>query len=150
MSSEFEVGVFVNSVMHYFETAVQQPAACGIPHLAMRATPALADYTGIVRISGRRDGVVVFTAPRSMLCVMLMCMQDSNLSHEHLLELVGKIANTLSGDAERHFRHQYSISVRSLIHERDMPLVYPPDARPIVVPINWRSYLARLVVCMEA
>jgi chemotaxis protein CheX len=149
MSSEFELGVFVNSVMHYFESAVQQPAACGIPHLAVRARPALADYSGVVRISGRRDGVVVFTAPRSMLCVMLMCMRDTNLSHEHLRELVGKIANTLSGDAERNFRHQYSISVRSQVHDRDAPLLYPPHARPIVVPIAWRSYQARLVVCLD-
>ena len=69
MSTEAEVGVLVNSVMHYFETAVQQPAACGIPHLALRRGPELSDYTGILRISGRRDGVVFFTAPRSMLCV---------------------------------------------------------------------------------
>ena len=148
MSSEHQLGVFVDSVMHYFENAVQQPAACGIPHLAVRASPQLADYTGVVRICGQRDGMVVFTAPRSMLCVMLMCMQDTDLSHEHLCELVGKIADTLSGDAERIFRFQYSISVRSTVNERDAPLVYPPHARPIVIPIAWRSYQARLVVCL--
>ena len=150
MSTDFEVGVFVNSVMHYFETAVQQPAACGIPHLAVRRSPELGDYTGLVKISGQRDGVVVFTAPRSMLCVMLMCMQDTDLSHEHLRELVGEIANTLSGDAQRNFRHQYSISLRSLVHERDAPMIYPPHARPIVIPITWRSYQARLVVCLDS
>ena len=150
MSTEFEVGVFVNSVMHYFESAVQQPAACGIPHLAVRRSPELADYTGIVRISGQRDGMVVFTAPRSMLCVMLMCMQDTDLSHEHLRELVGEIANTLSGDAQRNFRHQYSVSVRSVVHEGDAPLVYLPSKRPIVIPIAWRSYQARLVVCLDS
>ena len=148
MSSEHQLGVFVDSVMHYFENAVQQPAACGIPHLAVRTSPQLADYTGVVRISGQRDGVVVFTAPRSMLCVMLMCMQDTDLSHEHLCELVGRIATTLSGDAERNFRHQYSISVRSMVYDRNAPLVYPPHARPIVIPIAWRSYQARLVVCL--
>ncbi len=150
MSTEFEVGVFVNSVMHYFESAVQQPAACGIPHLAVRRSPELADYTGIVRISGQRDGVVLFTAPRSMLCVMLMCMQDTDLSHEHLRELVGEIAGTLSGDAQRNFRHQYSVSVRSVVHEGDAPMVYPPHRRPIVIPIAWRSYQARLVVCLDS
>ena len=150
VSSEYQLGVFVDSVMHYFENAVQQPAACGIPHLAVRASPQLADYTGVVRICGQRDGMVVFTAPRSMLCVMLMCMQDTDLSHEHLCELVGKIADTLSGDAERIFRFQYSISVRSTVNERDAPLVYPPHARPIVIPIAWRSYQARLVVCLDS
>jgi chemotaxis protein CheX len=150
VSSEFELGVFVNSVMHYFETAVQQPAACGIPHLALRRRPELADYTGIVRISGRRDGVVLFTAPRSMLCVMLMCMHETDLSHAHLRGLVGAIANNLSGDAQRNFRHQYSVSVRSVVHDSDAPLVYPPHARPIVIPIAWRSYQARLVVCLDS
>jgi chemotaxis protein CheX len=150
VSTEFEVGVFVNSVMHYFETAVQQPAACGIPHLALRQRPQLADYTGVVRIAGQRDGVVLFTAPRSMLRVMLMCMHDTDLSHEHLRELVGEIANTLSGDAQRNFRHQYSVTVRSVVHEGDVPLVYPAGAHPIVIPIAWRSYRARLVVCLDS
>ena len=150
MSSEFEVGVFVNSVMHYFETKVQQPAACGIPHLALRQRPQLADYTGMVRIAGQRDGVVLFSAPRSMLCVMLMCMQQTDLSHEHRRELVGQIADTLSGDAQRNFRHQYSIAVRSQVHDGEAPVVYPPHARPIVIPIAWRSYQARLVVCLDS
>jgi chemotaxis protein CheX len=150
MSSEFEVAVFVNSVMHYFETAVRHPAACGTPHLALRQRPQLADYTGIVRISGRRDGVVVFTAPRSMLSVMAMCMHDTDLSDEHLRERVGEIAAALSEDAQRSLRHQYRILVHSLVHAGDAPLVYPPHARPIVIPIAWRSYQARLVVCLDS
>jgi chemotaxis protein CheX len=150
MSSEAQVGGFVNSVMHYFETAVQQPAACGIPHLALRHSPDLSDYTGIVRISGRTDGVVFFTAPKSMLCVMLMCMQDTDLSHDHLCDLVGEIATTLSGDARRIFRHQFSVSTPSVLHDRDTPMVYPSNSRPIVIPIAWRSYQARLVVCLDS
>jgi chemotaxis protein CheX len=150
VSSDTEVGVFVNSVMHYFETAVQQPAACGIPHLALRRRPELSDYTGIIRISGRSDGVVFFTAARSMLCVMLMCMQDADLSHDHLCALVGEIVNTLSGDAQRNFRHQFSVSALSVVHDRTAPVAYPPDSRPIVIPIAWRSYQARLVVCLDS
>jgi chemotaxis protein CheX len=150
VSTEAEVGVLVNSVMHYFETAVQQPAACGIPHLALRRGPELSDYTGIVRISGRREGVVFFTAPRSMLCVMLMCMRDTDLSHDRLCDLVAEIANRLSGDAQRNFCHQYSVSVQPVVHANDAPMVYPPHARPIVIPIAWRSYQARLVVCLDS
>ncbi len=48
MSSEAEVSVFVNSVLHYFETTVQRDAACGTLHLALRRDPELSDYTGIV------------------------------------------------------------------------------------------------------
>jgi chemotaxis protein CheX len=150
MSSEAQVGGFVGSVMHYFESAVQQPAACGIPHLALRHSPDLSDYTGIVTISGRTDGVVFFTAPKSMLCVMLMCMRDTDLSHDHLCDLVGEIANTLSGDAQRNFRHQFSMATLSVVHDRKAPVLYPPNSRPIVIPIAWRSYQARLVVCLDS
>jgi len=150
MSSATEVGVFVNSVLDYFESTVQQDAACGTPHLALRRRPELSDYTGIVRINGQRDGVVLFTAPRSMLCVMLMCMRDTDMSHDNLCELVGEIANTLWGNARSSFRHQVSISVLSMAHERDAPMVYPLNSRPIVIPIAWRSYQARLVVCLDS
>ncbi len=150
MSSEAQVGVFVNSVMHYFETAVQQPAACGIPHLALRRSPELSDYTGIVRIGGESQGVVLFTAPRNMLSVMLMRMRHTDLSHDHLCGLVGQIAHTLSDDAQRNFRHRYSVSVEPVVHDCDLPMLYPPEARPIVIPIDWRSYQAHLIVCLDS
>jgi len=150
MSTEAEVGVFVNSVMHYFETTVQQPAVCGIPHLALRRGPELSDYTGVVRISGEHQGVVLFTAPRNMLSVMLMRMRHTDLSHDQLCGLVEQIAHALSDDAQRSFRHRYSVSVESVVHDRELPLRYPPEARPIVIPIAWRSYQAHLVVCLDS
>jgi hypothetical protein len=29
-------------------------------------------------------------------------------------------------------------------------MVYPVNSRPIVIPIAWRSYQARLVVCLDS
>ena len=150
MSTEAEVGVFVNSVMHYFETTVQQPAACGIPHLALQRRPELSDYTGVLRVSGRSAGVVLFTAPRSMLSVMLMRMRHTDLSDDQLCGLVGQIAATLSSDAQRNLPHRYSVSVESVVHDHQVPKLYPPEARPIVIPIAWRSYRAHLVVCLDS
>lgn len=148
MSTEAKVGVFVSSVMRYFDTTVQQAAECGIPHLALRRSPELSDYTGIVRISGQSEGAVLFTAPRSMLAVMLMRMRQTDLSEDQLRGLVGKIVHTLSEDAQRNFRHRHTVSVQPVVHGRDAPMPYPPEARPIVVPIAWRSYQAQLVVCL--
>lgn len=150
MSTETEVNVFVNSVLHYFDTTVQQVAECGTPHLALGRSPEVSDYTGIIKISGKRDGVVFFTAPKSMLCVMLMRMQETDMSHDNLCDLVGEIANTLSGNARRDFGHQFSISVPSVVHGRNAPMDYPPNTRPIVIPIAWRTYRARLVVCLDS
>ena len=149
MKTESEISVFVESVLHYFDTAVQQTAECGTPYLALTRSPEISDYTGMIKISGKRDGVVFFTAPKSMLCVMLMRMQETDMSHDNLCDLVGEIANTLSGNARRDFGHQFKISVPSVVHGRDAAVDYPANTRPIVIPIEWRTYHARLVVCLD-
>jgi chemotaxis protein CheX len=149
MMSETLSNVFINSVLQYFDTSVQQRAECGTPYMAIGRTPEVADYTGIIRVSGVCNGVVYFTAPKAMLCVMLMRMQETDLGHENLSDLVGEIANTLSGSARKYFGHQFNISVPSVLHGRDTPVEYPDNTRPIVIPIAWRNHHARLVVCVD-
>jgi chemotaxis protein CheX len=136
-------------VLRYFDTAVQQTADCGTPYLALGRSPEISDYTGMIKISGKRDGVVFFTAPKSMLCVMLMRMQETDMSHDNLCDLVGEIANTLSGNARRDFGPQFQISVPAVVHGRNAAVDYPANTRPIVIPIEWRKYHARLVVCLN-
>ena len=149
LKSETEVSVFVEGVLNYFDTAVQQTAECGTPYLALNRTPETSDYTGVIRISGKRDGLVFFTAPKNMLCVMLMRMHETDMSHHNLCDLVGEIANTLSGNARRDFGHLFKISVPAVVHGRKSSVEYPPNTRPIVIPIEWRTYHARLVVCLN-
>lgn len=148
MSLESEVAVFVDGVLNYFGTTVQQSAQCGTPHLALSERPEISDYTGVIQVSGRRTGMVAFTAPKSMLSVMLMRMQETDMGHENLCDLVGEIANTLSGNARRDFGQQFQISVPAVLSGRDSQLEYPAATRPIVIPIDWRNYHARLIICL--
>lgn len=148
MSLEAEVAVFVDGVLNYFSTTVQQAALCGTPHLALGERPEISDYTGVIQVSGRRTGMVAFTAPKSMLSVMLMRMQETDMSHENLCDLVGEIANTLSGNARRDFGQQFQISVPAVLSGRSSQLKYPAATRPIVIPVDWRNYHARLIVCL--
>jgi len=148
MSLEAEVAVFVDGVLNYFSATVQQTAQCGTPHLALGERPEISDYTGVIQVSGRRTGMVAFTAPKSMLSVMLMRMQETDMGHENLCDLVGEIANTLSGNARRDFGHQFQISVPAVLTGRGSQLEYPAGTRPIVIPIDWRNYHARLIVCL--
>jgi chemotaxis protein CheX len=149
MTLETEVGVFVGGVLHYFGATVQQAAQCGTPHLALGERPEISDYTGVVQVTGKRVGLVAFTAPKSMLSVMLMRMQETDMSHENLCDLVGEITNTLSGNARRDYGQQFKISVPAVVVGRDGKLDYPQASRPIVIPIEWRNYHARLIVCLQ-
>jgi chemotaxis protein CheX len=141
--------VFVAGVLHYFGTTVQQVAQCGTPHLALSERPETGDYTGVIQVSGKRSGLVAFTAPKSMLSVMLMRMQETDMSHENLCDLVGEIANTLSGNARRDFGHQFQISVPAVLTGRGGQLDYPQETHAMVIPIAWRNYNARLIVCLN-
>jgi chemotaxis protein CheX len=58
------------------------------------------------------------------------------------------VANTISGNARRDFGKNFVISVPTVIaHDPDK--VSAPHARSYVIPINWRTHSAKLVVCLE-
>jgi len=149
VAQEAEVGIFIDSVLGYFNVTVHHTAQCGTPYLAIGRSPEVSDYTAMIRISGKRHGIVYFTAPRSMLSVMLMRMQETDMSHENLCDLVGEIANTFAGNARRDFGHQFNISVPQVVCGQTQPPEFPSGTRPIVIPIDWRAYKARLVVCLN-
>jgi hypothetical protein len=75
------------------------------------------DYAGVIGISGNREGKVYFTAPRGMLSVMLMCMNETDTGEQNVRDLVGEVANTISGNARRDFgpqlHHQHADDLRS-------------------------------------
>ena len=144
-----EIRTFVHGTTRYFEVAAQQPASLGSPYLATQGFPDLHEYTGVITVSGRRQGAVYFTAPRGMLTVLLMRMNESNVSHQNLCDLVGEVANTISGNARRDFGDQFAISVPTVSVGDASRVPPPPDCLPVVIPINWRSHSARLVVCLK-
>ena len=135
MFDEHEIRTFVYGTTRYFEVAAQQPATVGSPYLVTQGAPETAEYTGIINITGRRNGIVYFTAPRGMLIVMLMKMNESDVSHDNLCDLVGEVANTISGNARRDFGKEFMISAPEVVCRkrqgraaaRRLPAVRDPD-----------------------
>ena len=148
MLYEQELKTFVEGTTNFFEIAAQQPATIGSPYL-MEGPPAVHEYTGVINISGKREGVVYFTAPKAMLTVLLMKMQEHDFSHETMLDLVGEVANTISGNARRDFGRDFVISVPSVLTGEKRPEIpVKPGMRSFIIPINWRSHSAKLVVSL--
>jgi chemotaxis protein CheX len=77
-----------------------------------------------------------------------MRMQETDCSEETILDLVGEVANTISGNARRDFGKSFLISVPTVI-AREPDKVTAPHPRSYVIPINWRAHSAKLVVCLE-
>jgi chemotaxis protein CheX len=148
MLYEQELKTFVDATTNFFSVAAQEPASIGSPYL-MEGVPAVHEYTGVINISGKREGVVYFTAPKAMLTVMLMKMQENDFSHETMRDLVGEVANTISGNARRDFSREFVISVPNVLTGEERPNVpQEPGRRSFIIPINWRSHSAKLVVSL--
>lgn len=143
-----ELETFVDATIHYFETAVD-PASVGSPYLIEDGAPPVQEFIGAIKISGKRQGLVYFTAARLMLSAMLIRMGETEISAENLADLVGEVANTISGNVRRAFGGDFVISTPRVIVGRSAELVLPSQIRPVVVPINWRTHSAQLVVCIE-
>jgi chemotaxis protein CheX len=148
MLDEQAIRTFLHGTTHYFEVAAQQPASVGSPYLMASGELELHEYTGVIAVSGRRDGIVCFTAPRGMLTVLLMRMNESDVSHENICDVVGEVANTIAGNARRDFGNQFMISVPTVLTGGGNKPQLPAGGRPMVIPINWRSHSARLVVAL--
>jgi chemotaxis protein CheX len=146
MLKEAEIRTFIDGTTNYFEIAAQQAATVGSPYLVTDGNPGAYEYTGVISISGARTGIVYFTAPRGMLTVLLMRMQETDTSDENIKDLVGEVANTISGNARRDFGKNFHISV-PVVHDTEK--VAAPHSRSYVIPINWRTHSAKLVVCLE-
>jgi chemotaxis protein CheX len=149
MMEERDIRAFVFGTTRYFEVAAQQAATVGSPFLVTQGAPEVHDYTGVIEVSGRRRGVVYFSAPRGMLTVLLMKMNESDVSHENLCDLVGEVANTISGNVRRDFGKDFTISPPSVVTGHVAPIALPAGCRPVVIPIHWRSHAGRLVVCLQ-
>jgi len=149
MLQEQELKTFVEGTTNYFEVAAQQPASIVSPYLVTDGQPAVHDYTGMITITGKREGVVYFTAPRAMLTVLLMKMQESDFSHETMRDLVGEVANTISGNARKDFGRDFVISVPSVLAGERPDIPITAGMRSFVIPINWRSHSAKLIVALK-
>jgi chemotaxis protein CheX len=148
MLKEAEIRTFVDGTTNFFVTSSQQAASVGSPYLVTDGKPGTYEYTGVIGISGSRKGIVYFTARRAMLTVLLMRMHETDSSEEIIKDLVGEVANTISGNARRDFGKNFIISVPTVI-ANELDKVIAPHSRSYVIPINWRTHSAKLVVCLE-
>jgi chemotaxis protein CheX len=64
-------------------------------------------------------------------------------------DLVGEVANTISGNARRDFGRNFIISTPSICDRTNAATAAATTGRSFVIPINWRSYSANVVVCLQ-
>ncbi len=146
---ERDIQVFVDGTTHYFNHMSDEPAEVRTPYLIEHNESVLYDYSGIIGVSGSRRGNVYFTAPRQLLHHLLIAHGEEELTHEHTCDMVGEIANTISGNARRELGSEFMISVPIIMDGKPNQMLLSKESRSFVIPIKWRQYNAALVVSLR-
>jgi chemotaxis protein CheX len=143
--SEKDIEIFIEAIGGYFKQITKEAASVGVAYLAKNAFP-MNDYTGMIRVSADYEGALYFSAPSAMLRHLLTVMKEHNQSDENLLDAVGEIANTISGNARKYFGENMVISIPEKIAH--LPENLDHQARPYayVIIIKWKHYSASLIV----
>lgn len=147
--SEQTLQVFIDGVVRFFEHTNDKNVKVGTPYLVENDKPAAYDLTGIIGISGPYRGCVYFTAPRILLKHLLLSIGETETTNEYLFDLVGEVANTISGNARSSFGHEFMISVPAMIEGAPGSIHLPKNMRSYVIPIYWKAYHAAVVICLE-
>ena len=142
-----EVAVFVDGIVQYFEVATEEKPSIGSPYITEAVSWSSPDYAGIIDITGRRSGRVCFAAPEAMLQMILADIGEADASESQLRDLVGEVANVLSGYARKHFGRHFRISVPSVT--RDTPNIDTRRRCAVVIPLRWREQEANVVVSLD-
>lgn len=147
--NEADLQVFIQGATHFFSHMGGEAAQIGTPYLASNCNNEIKGFTGIIGVTGKRRGSVYFTAPPVLLKVLLMTLGEEDSSHENMCDMVGEVANVISGNARKEYGNAFLISVPIVVVGRLDKIVVPPELRSFVVPITWKNYDASLVISLE-
>ncbi|WP_072281809.1 chemotaxis protein CheX [Rappaport israeli] len=146
---EERMQVFIDGANRFFNEVNNINAEIGTPYLVENDKPKVHDFTGIIGLSGDYKGCVYFTAPRALLRHILLEIGEKNTNKEAMFDLVGEIANTISGNARRVYGESFMISAPIIIEGAPSEIFLPKDSRSYVIPISWQEYTAATVICLQ-
>lgn len=145
---ETELKVFVDAVTHYFALTTREPAVIRSAYLADGTIPRH-EYTGLITLSGAFRGCVHFSTSGTMISDLLREWSEQDMREANLLDAVGEIANTIAGNARRHFGKSLEISVPVTLRGASERIKAAVRVRPFVITLRWRQHEAAVVVDLE-
>ncbi len=148
--NEDNMQVFVDIVKNFFSKLDMEEVIIDTPYLLENNVPKILEYTGLIGISGAYKGVVYMTSSRELLEKALECMGETDTGEENIIDLIGEIANTISGNARKEFGADFHISVPVVFQGAPKSMTLPKDERLFVIPVEWHSQVSEIVICVTS
>lgn len=143
-----KLNVFMSSVSAFFSQIGEKLDEIDTPYLNDNNNVAAFDYSGVISISGPVMGSVYVSATSVMLRDLLKALQEPEGSINLLKDLVGEIANTVSGNARTEFGADFIISPPTVTVGAPPVQYLPKERRSYVIPFYWREHKAAVGICI--
>lgn len=144
-----KLSVFMRSVSSFFEQVGENLKEIDTPFINPNTTPIAFDYSGVITISGPIVGSVYVSATTIMLRDLLRVLGEPDVSINLLKDLVGEIANTVSGNARTEFGSNFIISPPTVTEGVPSIHFLPRDKRSYVIPFYWHDHKAVIGICIR-
>jgi chemotaxis protein CheX len=144
-----DIRVFSDAAAAFFQQTTGSKASVRTAYLLPGQEIAVwNDFQGVIELSGRYLGSVAFSAPRGLLSHVLLKIGEGDYSDASHRDIVGEIANQMSGYARRHFGEAMEISPPRVMAGPQRQAVGRGEVQPFVIPMLWDRYEAHLVIRM--
>lgn len=144
-----KLNVFMQSVSSFFEQIGETLKEIDTPYLNDNTQPIAYDYSGVITITGPIVGSVYVSATTVMLRDLLRALNEPEGSIALLKDLVGEIANTVSGNARTEFGPDFLISPPTITEGVPSPQYLPRDRRSYIIPFYWHDHKAVIGICIR-
>ncbi len=143
-----KLGVFLSSIDAFFTQVGADAVAIDTPYLSDNKGAVGYDYSGIIKISGPLTGCVYVSAPSNMLREVIRIMGEPDSSLTMMKDLLGEMANTISGNARTEFGAEFIISPPEIVEGAPSLSYLPKNRHSYITPFTWRGYEAVIGICI--
>lgn len=149
MISEKDIEVFIDGIKHYFKTSTNNSIVVDSPYIVAVDEIAVDGYTGIIGVSGERKGFVLVTATEELLHELVLSLGEPEANGSLIYDVIGELANTVSGNARRSFGAGFMISVPLIVRGQPDRIGSVKDSHGYVIPARWRNMPLQMVVSLD-
>jgi chemotaxis protein CheX len=111
-----EVQTFIEIVEQYFQHISGESATMGLPFIKSEKQSEILDFTGLIGVSGPRKGGIYVTTGKELLQDLTKYILDEEETDEELLlDMVGEMTNTISGNVRKEFGSEFMISAPMMV-----------------------------------
>ncbi|MCR9144866.1 MAG: chemotaxis protein CheX [bacterium] len=146
-----EFANLVELILNYFESSSGEAARAGDPFERDEAEPLLLEFSGVVGVSGQRNGCIYYTSPSELLQELAANLLGTEAATRAAArDMAGEIANMIGGNAQQYLGGDFVISAPIMLEGRPKNIRLPIYDPAYVIPIDWKSHRSYAVFGLRA